>query len=57
MTKKDYIILSGIVEDAKGIKRADDAVAYIAHEIARACAVDNPRFDRERFLSACGLEG
>lgn len=56
MTKKDYIILSGIVEGAKGIKRADDAVAYIAREIAWACAYDNPSFDRASFLKACGIE-
>ncbi len=28
----------------------------IAAQLADACAADNPRFDRARFLAACGVQ-
>lgn len=30
-------------------------VLYTAEAVADACAVNNPNFDRARFLAACGL--
>lgn len=34
---------------------ADDFAERIARRLADVFAEDNPRFDRERFLSACGF--
>ncbi|GAB3865493.1 hypothetical protein GCM10028801_36070 [Nocardioides maradonensis] len=37
---------------------ADPAtVAKVAHEVANACSVFNPAFDRRKFLAACGVDG
>ena len=33
------------------------AVRELAEEVARIAAQTNPRFDRSRFLAACGMEG
>jgi hypothetical protein len=40
-------------------RRSDDQrsiVAAIAYQFADTFTLDNPRFDRDRFLRACGLE-
>lgn len=67
MTKKHFIALAAAIKDTPIPARllpddhADDAtVAYEARRFAAnviavvACA-DNPRFDYERFVKACGL--
>ena len=64
MTRKDYILI------AEAIKRAHDGDvgnlprdgvrlgAYeVAHYLANALRRDNPRFERARFMSACGFPG
>lgn len=48
MTRKDYRIL------ANAIKIAMDSKIDVALCIADALASDNPRFNREKFLLACG---
>lgn len=32
-------------------------IQYAAEAIANVCAESNPRFDRNRFLTACGVSG
>jgi hypothetical protein len=32
-----------------------DAVDHMAREIANICEADNPHFDRDRFMIACGV--
>jgi len=32
-------------------------VAEILHDLCRMFSKDNPNFDREKFLKACGMEG
>lgn len=63
MTRKDYVLI------AEALKHARDQIPatgeHVAHEllgnsssarsIANALADDNPRFDRARFLQACGV--
>lgn len=64
MTKKDFIALAEALNAAKpfGIKHAARAKAAheawenCCHRIANACAASNGRFDRNRFLAACGME-
>jgi hypothetical protein len=59
MSKKDYVAI------AKAVSRtvADDpdhrakrvCLEALANRLAFDMALDNPRFDRERFLTACGV--
>jgi len=59
MTKKDYELI------ARGIKGVymdceDEIEQYAVSEVARSLSIDlqddNPRFDRNKFLTACGIE-
>ena len=60
MTRKDYVLI------AEGFKNAFSAFTELsyserwgmvkaARSVADTLAADNPRFDRERFLKACGV--
>jgi len=53
MTRKDYIKIAKILKttDLAGPNRASLAVSF-----ASVCKEDNPRFDIERFLKACGVK-
>lgn len=51
MTRKDYIRLAAAIA-----RTADNDKASVARAIAVALADETPRFDRARFLSACGVE-
>lgn len=53
MTKKDYVLIAQAVAEVGSRGYGD--IGPVAHQIADALATDNPRFDRERFLKACGL--
>jgi hypothetical protein len=53
MSKKDYEAVARILSDSRAI--SDAALPYLAEKFADWFADDNPRFDRERFLKACGL--
>ena len=63
MTKKDYIIIaksvwrSGFIKDKdKNRQKAkEDTRRLIAIDLSSELKDDNPRFDREKFLTACGL--
>lgn len=48
MTRKDYEKI------AKAFKEATEPVALV-YLLMDVFEEDNPRFDRERFLTACGL--
>lgn len=54
MTKKDYVLI------AKTLKRSQfpNNTYYISivDDFATALKVENPRFDRNKFLTACGIE-
>lgn len=65
MTRKDFELIAKAFRDARADMRnkepdesqADlqDGASYVAEELAAALAATNPRFDRERFLKACGV--
>lgn len=59
MTRKDYNALADAIRRQIGCYTdtplALAATAATAHVIADVCAADNPRFDRDRFLIACGV--
>ena len=64
-SKKHFEAIAKIVRDAKtDLKSApnatvarDEVHAMIAEDLSEYFASQNPRFDRSRFLKACGLEG
>lgn len=58
MTKKDYIAIAEALANARAATGDDkhSALTYAANQLAAVLARDNPRFDRERFLTACGVK-
>lgn len=65
MTKKDYILLAQAVQTERSQPGFYGKVSEHVHTetlnrlaIQLACRLeeDNPRFDRDRFLSACGVQ-
>lgn len=63
MTRKDYILIAEalratLIDPEFGValpERERAAVGLVAHQIAHRLRQDNPRFDRARFIDACGL--
>jgi len=59
-SRKDYVAVSGVVADRLASFGGDSslsewlAVAGVAAGLADMFAADNPRFDRAKFLEACG---
>ena len=60
MTRKDYVAIAGCFKRASDSHQQDKdglaALAHVADAIAYQMAQDNPRFDRARFLKACGVQ-
>jgi hypothetical protein len=60
MTKKDYELIAGSIKFSRtsGIltTEADEAMQILADDLSIQLANENPRFDRDKFLKACGLE-
>ncbi len=60
MTKKDYILISQTLKDifdCNAFCLDDDTDKFsVAERFAEALTKTNPLFDRERFLTACGVE-
>jgi len=60
MTKKDYELIAKAISDTYDAMecttiQAAFGVEMVARNLATALASANPRFDRERFLKACGV--
>jgi hypothetical protein len=55
MTKKHFIQLAKIIDQFNWTDTYDQR-ARMANTIADMLAGENPRFDRGRFLAACGVE-
>lgn len=59
MTKKDYIAIAEairVADDSCDMDNASHTGVYIAAtSITKVMAADNPRFDRDKFLKACGF--
>ncbi len=66
MSRKDFVAIAAAIKSAfstthditDGDRKnsAQIAMREVACQISNACADSNPRFDRARFLSACGIE-
>ena len=55
MTKKDFELIAGVMRNFTEIDTYPDLndTDYISHLFADALTETNPRFDRDRFLTAC----
>lgn len=60
MTRKDYILLADALRRARieTLRTGHDAegIRIAAIEIAYELKDDNPAFDKERFMKACGID-
>lgn len=58
MTKKDYILLAKVFAEFSPDRlvdyEANIAIGDLLRVLATRLEIDNPRFDRQRFLIACG---
>ena len=52
MTKKDYVLLANVIARLTHPLTVGETAVSIADSLAK----DNPRFNREKFLQACGVE-
>ena len=65
MTRKDFQLIADVVRNLRTFEARDaemsEDVAHavrwttVADKLASALATTNPRFDRERFIEACGI--
>lgn len=63
MTKKDYVLIveaiwrSGYVKDKNKIRQEpkENMRKLIASDLTSSLANENPKFDRSKFLRACGF--
>jgi capsule polysaccharide export protein KpsE/RkpR len=59
MTRKDYQLIAEVIREqgADLVYQNSEKARHdlTAHALADALALDNPRFDRARFLTACGV--
>ena len=61
MTKKDFEKIAGAIKDARDavcVSHPMQARIFdsLSRTIADVCATTNPRFQRMRFLTACGVD-
>jgi hypothetical protein len=55
MTRKDYLLIANVLKNANE-DNYDYALTPLIKWFADDLATDNPRFNRETFLSACGVK-
>lgn len=55
MTRKDYELIAEVIRNADEVASFDSREA-IAENLASALQRENYRFDRARFLTACGVK-
>lgn len=58
MTRKDYVLLADALKAAiQSVDNPERVGAMLAaYELSHRLGLDNARFDRRRFIEACGLE-
>ena len=62
MTKKDYELIAAVLlanvtgQKELGFERIVESLFTVAEELATEFEVENPRFQRQRFLLACGVK-
>lgn len=55
MTRKDYVLIASALLEARNITKEQGVIDWISDAIANRIEDENPRFDREKFLRACGI--
>ena len=53
MTRKHFELIAYHVSNLQYDGFTADQIEKVAREIANACAVSNPRFNRDKFVEAC----
>jgi hypothetical protein len=57
MTRKDYELIAGVIKAQRGkMHNETETVDEVALAMAEALEDTNPRFNRETFLTACGVK-
>ena len=62
MTRQDYVKIASVIAthiDVSNMEGRGDQVEtleFLAGDLAHMLKADNPRFDRQKFLNACGVE-
>lgn len=58
MTRKDYVMIAEVLKRSSegGIFEKPLPIKDLVYRFADKLHQDNPRFDRERFMEACGLD-
>jgi hypothetical protein len=56
MTRKDYELIAMILRLSRAPHNDTATVEEIAYSFADNLGVTNPRFNRETFLTACGVK-
>lgn len=57
MTKKDYILIADILNNNKDLhaQNSRDTIKRVAEQLADKMILDNPLFNKDKFLTACGF--
>lgn len=55
MTKKDYELIAEVFSDHLGTHGPEVEVEALAYRMSEKLAQDNERFDKSKFLKACGV--
>jgi len=55
MTRKDYVLIAETIKEAHRLTSEKAGAGVVAYMLANTLQADNPRFDRARFLDACGV--
>lgn len=62
MTRKDFELIAGVIKALRQDQRDRGAFAHnpdlkeVAEWFALTLQEENPRFDRDKFLTACGVK-
>lgn len=60
MTRKDYVLIADAIAVERQhwdhLETATQALDALARTMCVSLRLGNPRFDRERFLKACGVQ-
>jgi len=56
MTKKDYELIASVLRERLGDSYDNAYARLLVKKMADALAKQNPKFNRHKFLQACGIE-
>lgn len=56
MTRKDFELIASAMNYGQTIPADDNQLYWTIDFLANKLQATNPKFDRERFLEACGVE-